>query len=76
MGARWGFIDADRVSPEGKVSFGCCRNQARFTRLTSFSYSHNVAIDVRMKDTTVVQASRKEGYLPPEGAQELQRGIE
>ena len=76
LGARWGFIEADRLPPEGKVSFGCCRNQARFTRLTYFSYSHNVAIDVRMKDTTVFQASRNEGYLPPEGHQELQRGIE
>ena len=76
LGARWGFIDADRLPPEGKVSFGCCRNQARFSRLTYFSYSNNVAIDVRMKDSTVLQASRNEGYLPPEGAQELQRGIE
>ena len=76
LGTRWGFIDADRLPPEGKVSFGCCRNQARLSRLTYFSYSNNVAIDVRMKDATVVQASRNEGYLPPEGPQDVQRGIE
>ena len=76
LGARWGFIDADRLPPQGKVSFGCCRDQARLSKLTYFSYSQNVAIDVRLKDTTVLQASRQDGYLPPEGPQEVQRGIE
>ena len=52
-------------TPDGKVAFGCCRNQARLARITYFSYSHNVAIDVRMKDTAVLEASRYEGYLPP-----------
>ena len=76
LGARWAFIDADRLPAEGKVSFGCCRDQARLTKLTYFSYSNNVAVDVRMKDQSVLQVSRMEGYLPPEGPQELQRGIE
>ena len=76
LGERWGFIDADRVPPGGKVSFGCCRTTARFTRLTYFSYSHNVAVDVRLKDSNVLDASRAEGYLPPEGPQDIQRGIE
>jgi len=47
------------------VSFGCCRTTARFTRLTYFSYSHNVAVHVHMKDSTILEASRAEGYLPP-----------
>jgi hypothetical protein len=76
LGPRWAFLDADRLPPQGKVSFGCCRDQARLTKLTYFSYSRNVAIDVRMKDATVLQASRQNGYLPPEGFQEVQRGIE
>ena len=76
LGPRWGFIDADRLPPEGKISFGCCRDQARLTRLTYFSYSQNVAVDVRMKDGMVFQVSRLDGYLPPEGPQEVQRGIE
>ena len=50
LGARWGFIDADVTPPKSKVSFGCCQISSRFTRLTYFSYSHNVAVDVRMKD--------------------------
>lgn len=76
LGERWGFIDADRVPPKGKVSFGCCRTTSRFTRLTYFSYSHNVAVDVRLKDSTVLEASRAEAYLPPEGPRDIQRGIE
>ena len=59
LGARWGFIDADLLPPDGKVAFGCCRNQARLARLTYFSYSHNVAIDVRMKDTAVLEVFAK-----------------
>ncbi len=76
LGARWGFIEADRVPPQGKVSFGCCRTTAQFTRLTYFSYTNNVAVEVRLKDSTVLQAARTEGYLPPEGPQDVQRGIE
>ena len=76
LGARWGFIDADLPPPDGKVAFGCCRSQSRLARLTYFSYSHNVAIDVRMRDTAVLQVSRNDGYLPPEGPQDVQRGIE
>ena len=58
------------------MSFGCCRTSARFTRLTYFSYSHNVAVHVHMKDSTILEASRAEGYLPPEGPRDIQRGIE
>ncbi|HQR14254.1 MAG TPA: hypothetical protein PKW52_04295 [Nitrospira sp.] len=76
LGARWGFIDADPMSSPSKMTLGCCRQQARFTRLTYFSYSHNVAVEVNLKDGTVLQASRTEGYLPPEGPQDVQRGIE
>jgi hypothetical protein len=65
LGERWGFIDADRVPPRGKVSFGCCRTTARFTRLTYFSYSHNVAAHVHMKDSTILEASRAEGVSTP-----------
>ncbi len=76
LGTRWAFIDADPVPPDGKISFGCCRNDARFTRLTYFSYSNNVAVEVRLKDGIVLQTSRVDGYLPPEGPQDVQRGIE
>lgn len=76
LGPRWAYIDADPMPPNGKITFGCCRQQARFTRLTYFSYSHNVAVEVHLKDAAVLEASRAEGYQPPEGPQDVQRGIE
>jgi hypothetical protein len=76
LGSRWGFIDADRLPPEGKVSFGCCRQTIHLVRLVYYSYSHNVAVEVRMKETSVLSAARLEGNLPPEGPQDVQRGIE
>ncbi len=76
LGTRWAFIDADRIPPEGKVSFGCCRETASLTSLVYYSYSQNVAVEVRMKETNVLSVSRLEGYQPPEGQQDVQRGIE
>lgn len=76
LGSRWAFIDADRVPPEGKISFGCCREAAKLTRLVYYSYSQNVAVDVRMKGGNLLSVSPLEGYLPPEGQQDVQRGIE
>jgi hypothetical protein len=76
LGSRWGFIEADRLPPEGKMSFGCCRDSVHFVRLIYYSYSSNVAVEVRMKETNVFSTARLEGYLPPEGPQDVQRGIE
>lgn len=76
LGSRWGFIDADRLTREDKVSFGCCRQTAALTRLLYYSYSQNVAVEVHMKEMSVLSVSRLEGYLPPEGPQDVQRGIE
>lgn len=76
LGSRWAFIDADRVPPEGKLSFGCCRDAAGLTRLVYYSYSQNVAAEVRMKGENLLSVSRLEGYQPAEGRQDIQRGIE
>ncbi len=76
LGSRWAFIDADRMPQEGKISFGCCREATRLTRLLYYSYSRNVAVDVRMKEDNLLSASSLEGYLPPEGQQDVLRGIE
>ncbi|MDF0673025.1 MAG: hypothetical protein P0120_01605 [Nitrospira sp.] len=76
LGSRWAFIDADRIPPEGKLSFGCCRHTTSQTRLVYYSYSQNVAVEVHMKETNVLSVSRLEGYQPPEGQQDVQRGIE
>lgn len=76
LGSRWAFIDADRLPPEGKISFGCCRLTTNLVRLVYYSYSQNVAIEVRMKESDVLSVARLEGYQPPEGQQDIQRGIE
>jgi len=76
LGSRWAFVEADRVPPEGKISFGCCRHTTSLTRLVYYSYGQNVAVDVRMKEMNVLSAARLEGYQPPEGQQDVQRGIE
>ncbi|HSA84972.1 MAG TPA: hypothetical protein VLE46_02235 [Nitrospira sp.] len=76
LGSRWAFIDAERIPPEGKISFGCCRRTTDLTRLVYYSYSQNAAVEVQMKENNVLSASRLEGYQPPEGRQDVQRGIE
>jgi hypothetical protein len=64
------------MPPEGKLSFGCCRHTTNLTRLVYYSYSQNVAVEVHMKETNVLSVSRLEGYQPPEGQQDVLRGIE
>ncbi len=76
LGSRWVFIDADRMPPEGKLTFGCCRQTTSVVRLVYYSYSQNVAVDVRVKESGVLSVSRREGYQPPEGQGDVQRGIE
>jgi hypothetical protein len=76
LGTRWAFIDADRLPPAGKVSFGCCLHAAGLVRLIYYSHGQNIAVEVQMKEANVLSVSRLEGYQPPEGRQDVQRGIE
>lgn len=76
LGSRWAFIDADRIPPEGKIAFGCCRQTTGLVRLVYYSYSQNVAVEVRVKESGVLNVARLDGYQPPEGQQDVQRGIE
>jgi len=64
------------MPPEGKLSYGCGRDAAGMTRLLYYSYSQNVAVEVRMKGENLLSASTLEGYLPPEGQDDVLRGIE
>lgn len=76
LGSRWAFIDADRIPPEGKITFGCCRQTTGLVRLVYYSYSQNVAVEVLVKEMGVLSVARREGYQPPEGQGDVQRGIE
>ena len=76
LGDRWTFIEADRLVAEGKASFGCCSASIHQARLLYFSYTHNVAVEVLLKEMTVIAVSRREGYIPPEGDQDVQKAVE
>jgi hypothetical protein len=76
LGDRWTFVEADRLVAEGKASFGCCSTAFHQARLLYFSYSHNVAVEVQMKNATVIAVSRREGYIPPEGEQDVRKAVE
>jgi hypothetical protein len=76
LGERWTFVEADRLLAPGKASFGCCMESFRQARLLYFSYSHNVAVEVQMQDATVIAVSRREGYIPPEGDQDVRKAVE
>lgn len=76
LGSRWAFIDADRLPSEGKIDFGCCRLTTKPVRLVYYNYGQNVAVEVRMKEADVFSVARLEGYQPPEGSQDVERGIE
>jgi hypothetical protein len=76
LGERWTFIEADRLAVEGKASFGCCTASFHQARLLYFSYSNNVAVEVQLKGTTVMAVSRREGYIPPEGDDDVRKAVE
>jgi hypothetical protein len=76
LGDRWAFIEADRIAAGGKASFGCCSTTVYHARLLYFSYAHNVAVEVQMKDTAVIAFSRREGYIPPEGDQDVRKAVD
>jgi hypothetical protein len=57
------------------MSKRCCKASPAKTRLTFYSYSNNLTVDVEMKDETVANVYRREEYLPMEGAEEIQEAI-
>jgi hypothetical protein len=44
-------------------------------RLTFYSYSDNVTVEMDMKGARVVKVQRREGYIPLEGAEEIKEAI-
>jgi hypothetical protein len=76
LGEHWAFIEADRLAPDGKMTFGCCMESSRPVKLLYFSYSHNVAVAVLVQESTVISVSRQEGYIPPEGDEDVHKAVE
>lgn len=73
LGERFGFVtathaEADKVHPPSAI-------ESLPIWLTFYSYSNNVAVDVLMGQGNVAEVVRREGYQPPEGAEEIENAI-
>lgn len=74
LGERFVFISADELEL-GKT--GRPQTTADLaTRLTFFSHTNNVAVEVRMLGSKVENVKRREGYQPPEGAEEIDLAVQ
>ena len=77
LGERFVFISADELE-SGKTERPQTAEDLA-TRLTFFSHANNVAVEVRMlgsKVESVERVERKEGYQPPEGAEEIDLAVQ
>jgi hypothetical protein len=74
LGERFAFITAAEVEPDKQNPQAAAA--ATEVRLTFFSYSTNVAVQVLMRAREVEKVERREGYQPPEGAEEIKAAIE
>jgi hypothetical protein len=75
LGARFTLISTRGIDPGYKHSLGRCATAPSKARLTFYSYTNNVTVDVEMKGEAITGLSRREAYLPPEGEEELQNAI-
>lgn len=73
LGRRFAYIAAAEVEPE-KDRPGDGANE-RPVRLSFYSYTNNVAVDVFMRQSAVAEVNRREGYQPPESAEEIKAAI-
>jgi hypothetical protein len=74
LGQRFAFITAAEADPDKQQSQSA--NEPLPVRLTFYSYSNNIAVEVLMRGREVASVERKEGYQPPEGAEEIKVAIE
>jgi hypothetical protein len=73
LGDRYAFIASAAIDPDKSDARGSTAE--RRTRLTFYSYSSNVAVEVVARGRSVESVRRREGYQPPEGAEEIQSAI-
>ncbi len=74
LGERFVFVSADELE-SGKTERPQTAEDLA-TRLTFFSHTNNVAVEVRMLGSRVESVERKEGYQPPEGAEEIDLAVQ
>ena len=73
LGSRFAYIDTDEIDTEKGQTAN--PNGPLATLVTFFSYEKNVAVLVRMSGLKVESATRKDGYQPPEGREEIIEAI-
>jgi hypothetical protein len=74
LGERFVFIGADELESDKTERPQIAEDLA--TRLTFFSHTNNVAVEVRMQGSRVESVERKAGYQPPEGAEEIHLAVQ
>jgi hypothetical protein len=73
LGERFGYITAAEVEPAKESSRGA--GGPASVRLTFYSYTNNGAVEVLVRERVVERVNRREGYQPPEGAEEIRMAI-
>jgi len=73
LGERYGYVTAAEVEPDKERPRDA--GQPLRARLTFYSYTNNVAVEVLMRGREVESVNRREGYQPPEGAEEIKLAI-
>ena len=72
LGTRFALVVADPIDPEK----GSTAQGPRAVRLTFYSYANNMALEVVMKSGEVDKLTKREGYQPPEGREEIRLATE
>jgi hypothetical protein len=73
LGSRFAYITGSQLDAQKDQTASPTERAA--ARLTFYSYSNNVAVEVIVRGGAVESVARREGYQPPEGAEEMERAI-
>ena len=73
LGERFAYISTDEIEPSKDRSHDASEPLA--TRVTFFSHSNNVAVEVLMQGPKVESVKRREMYQPPEGREEIELAV-
>jgi hypothetical protein len=73
LGERFAYISTAEIEPAKNRP--CKPTDPLPTRVTFFSYTKNVAVEVYMNELKVEKVKRKKKYQPPEGDDEIKQAI-
>jgi hypothetical protein len=73
LGERYAYIMAGEMDPDKERPDRA--TEARRVRLTFYSYSNNIPVEVLVHQRAVEQVTKRENYQPPEGPDEIKAAI-